>query len=69
MQMELGNAGEHRLSVEQVMDYTTPGISIELLIIMDLDSYGDFCVRWKSVKVFFKFHQVIVWSVGERRRI
>lgn len=34
--------GDIRVSAEQVMDYTTPRLSIKLLLIVDLDSYGSF---------------------------
>ena len=68
MPMELENAWGHRVSVEQVMDYTTPRISIKLLLIVDLDSYGEFCGRWQSVRVSTDFTKLSSGLLGERRR-
>lgn len=64
--------GDIEYQVAQLMDYTTPRISIKLLVIIDLDNYGNFSGRWQSVsrgmRRFSKFHKVIMWPVGERRR-
>lgn len=41
IQMELGGARGHRVSVERIRDYAIPRSTIKL-VILDVDNYSDF---------------------------
>lgn len=41
--------GDIGYQFDQLSDYTMPRISIKLLVIINLDKYGDFSGRWQSV--------------------